>query len=70
MKRGKKIVKSLKVKRIKKWRKFESNSFKYDGERCNNLDIRFKFLNFTIESSVSQKYKLMEVNRKLRSKKS
>ena len=46
MKRGKKIVRSLQGKRIRKWRKFESNSFKYDSERCNNLDIRFKFLNF------------------------
>ena len=28
VKRGKKIVRSLQDKRIKKWRKFESNSFK------------------------------------------
>ena len=46
-KKGKKIVRSLQDKRIKKWRKFESNSFKYDSEPCNNVDNRFKFVNFT-----------------------
>ena len=47
VKRGKKIVRSLQDKRIKKWRKFESNSFKYDSERRNNVNNRFKFVNFT-----------------------
>ena len=47
MKRGKKIVGSLQDKRIKNWRKFESNSFKYDSERRNNVNNRFKFVNFT-----------------------
>ena len=47
VKRGKKIVRSLQDKRIKKWRKFESNSFRYDSERRNNVDNRFKFVNFT-----------------------
>ena len=47
MKGGKKIVRSLEDKRIKKWRKFESNSFKYDSERRNNVNNRFKFVNFT-----------------------
>ena len=46
-KRGKKIVRSLQDKRIKKWRKFESNSFKYDSESHNNVDNRFIFVNFT-----------------------
>ena len=46
-KRGKKIVRSLQDKRIKKWGKFESNSFKYDTESRNNVDNRFKFANFT-----------------------
>ena len=46
-KRGKKIVRSLQDKRIKKWRKFESNSFKYDSESRNNVDNRFKSVNFT-----------------------
>ena len=49
-KRGKKIVRSLQDKRIKKWRKFESNSFKYDSESHNNVDNRFKFVNFTDSS--------------------
>ena len=53
-KRGKKIVRSLQDKRKKKWRKFESNSFKYDSESRNNVDNRFRFVNFTIESSVNQ----------------
>ena len=46
-KRVKKIVRSLQDKRIKKWEKFESNSFKYDSESRNNVDNRFKFVNFT-----------------------
>ena len=46
-KRGKEIVRSLQDKRIKKWRKLESNSFKYDSESRNNVDNRFKFVNFT-----------------------
>ena len=32
VKRGKKVVRSLRDKRTKNWRKFESNSFKYDNE--------------------------------------
>ena len=47
VKRGKKIVRSLQDNRIKNWRKFESNSFKYDSERRNNVNNRFKFVNFT-----------------------
>ena len=47
MKGGKKIVRSLEDKRIKKWRKFESNSIKYDSERRNSVDNCFKFVNFT-----------------------
>ena len=46
-KRGKEIVRSLQDKRIKKWRKLESNSFKYDSESRNIVDNRFKFVNFT-----------------------
>ena len=46
IKRGKKIVRSLLDKRIKKWGEFESNSFKYDSERHNNVDNQFKFVNF------------------------
>ena len=45
-KRGKKIVRSLQDKRIKKWRKFESNSFKYDNKSCNNVHNHFKLVNF------------------------
>ena len=37
MKRGKKIVRSLQDKKIKTWRKFESNSFKYDSKRHDNV---------------------------------
>ena len=47
VKRGKKIVRSLQDKRIKKWRKFKNNSFEYDSERRNKVDNRFKFVNFT-----------------------
>ena len=43
----KKIARSLQDKRIKKWRKFETNSFKYDSELHNNVDNRFKFVSFT-----------------------
>ena len=45
-KRGKKIVRSLQDKRIKKWRKSESNLFKYDSESRNDVDS-FKFVSFT-----------------------
>ena len=47
LKRGKKIVRSFQDTRIEKWRKFESNSFKCDSESRNNVDNRFKFVNFT-----------------------
>ena len=47
LKRGVKVVRSLQDKKIKKWRKFESNSFKYDSESRNDVDNRFKFVNFT-----------------------
>ena len=41
VKRGVKVVRSLQDKRIKKWRKFESNSFKYDSESRNDVDNLF-----------------------------
>ena len=47
VKRGQKIVRSLQDKIIKKWTKFESNSFKYDSESRNDVDNCFKFVNFT-----------------------
>ena len=47
VKRGKNNFRSLQDKRIKEWRNFERNSFKYDSERRINVDNRFKFLNFT-----------------------
>ena len=46
VKRGEKIVTIFQNKRIKKWRKFDSNSFKYDSESRNDVDIRLKFVNF------------------------
>ena len=47
VKSGKTIVRILQDKIIKKWRKSENNSFRYDSESCNNVDNRFKFINFT-----------------------
>ena len=35
------------VFKIKEKKKIESNSNKYDSERCNNVDNCFKFVNFT-----------------------
>ena len=70
VKRGKKIVRSLQDKRIKKWRKFKNNSFEYDSERRNKVDNVSNLSTLRTESSVNQKYKIMEPSRKLMSKKS
>ena len=46
-KKIKNIVRSHQDKSIKKWRKLESNSFKCDSEKFNNVGNCFKFVNFT-----------------------
>ena len=43
----KNIIRSHQDKKIKKWRKLESNSFKCNSERCSNVGNCFKFVNFT-----------------------
>ena len=60
VKRGKKIVRSVQDKRIKKWRKFKSNLFKCDSESSNNVDNRFKFANFTDRVKRKSKIKTSE----------
>ena len=70
MKGGKKIVRSLEDKRIKKWRKFESNSIKYDSERRNSVDNCFKFVNFTDRAKRKSKIQTNGRQPKLMSKKS
>ena len=55
VKSGKKNARSLQDKRIKKWRKFDSNSFKYDSERRIMLIIVSNLLILRIESSVNKK---------------
>ena len=46
MQRGKRLFRRLQDKR-KKRKKFESNSFKHDSEKRNNVDNCFKFVDFT-----------------------
>ena len=56
------IVRSVQDKTIKKWRKLESNTFKYDSEGCNNVHNHFKFVNFTDRAKRKSKIKLMEAS--------
>ena len=70
VKKVKKIVRSLQDKRMKKWRKFESNSLKYNSERRNNVDNRFKFVNVMDRVKLKSKIQTNRSQPKLLSNKS